>query len=35
VIERDRLDADLPLAVAGRRRGRHVGKFKLAIGDKS
>src|ERR1035437_4546677 len=35
VSERDRLDADLHLAIAGRRRGRHVDKFKLAIGDKS
>ena len=33
VIERDRLDADLHLAVAGRRRGGHVGKFELAVGD--
>ena len=35
VIERDRLDADLHLAVAGRRRGRHVGKFELAVGDEA
>src|SRR5664279_2509858 len=35
VVDRDRLDADLHLAFAGRRRGGHVGKFELAIGDES
>ena len=33
MVERDRLDADLHLAVAGRRRIGHVGQFELAVGD--
>ena len=33
MIERNRRNADLDLAGAGRRRGRHVGKLELAIGD--
>src|SRR5215831_12300670 len=35
VIEPDRLDAHLDLARAGRRRRCHVGKLKLAVGNKS
>ena len=35
MVERDRGNADLHLAVAGRRRRGHVGKFELAIGDES
>ena len=35
MIERDRLDADLYFPRAGRRRSRYIGKFELAIGDKS
>ena len=35
VIERDRLDAHLHLAVAGRRRIGHVGEFELAVGDQA
>ena len=33
VIERHRLDADLHLAGAGRRRRRELGEFELAVGD--
>src|SRR3974390_1947352 len=33
VIERDGFNANLDLAIAGRRRRWDVGKFKLAVGD--
>ena len=34
MVERDRLDADLHLAGAGRRRVGQFGQFELAVGDK-
>ena len=33
MVERDRLDADLHFAFAGRRRRRRDGKFELAVAE--
>jgi hypothetical protein len=35
MVKGHRLDANLHFAFARRRRRGHVGKFKLAVGDKS